>query len=125
MERFPKAYVDAVDKLVQEAAISGVGTRVDSPAAWMIVLNLWRFWRHFFRDEHDAFIKSQNAGRRLHVNKHASAREKGGAEVRHLAEFPEKWHRLMREFFPDQNWDKKFVRTLIQYIPVLQVPDKV
>lgn len=122
MEEFPQHFVEAVDKLVEKAAKLGALSYVAGDKEFGIAVDLWNFWKHFFPHEYKDFVENQKQNRRDHLNKHASARDKGGGLVRHMAEFPGRWHKMMYEFFPDQYWDKKFVRKLIKYIPELQVP---
>jgi hypothetical protein len=123
-EPFPRAVVQAVDRIVEKTNVLNFPEAVDTEAAWRIVDDVFKLWKRFYPHEYSAFVKSQKDFRRSQANKHGSAREKGGAEMQHLIEVHPRLHHILKNFFPRQQWDKKFIMKLVKRIPELQVPDK-
>lgn len=119
-EPFPRVLVEAVDALLKK--YKNCSRTVDTEKEWGALTELYRWWKQLFPEEYKEFIKGQKELRNAAHNKHASHREKGGAEMRHTLEFPGRFYTLMTEFFPDQKLTKEFSHKLAKRIPDLQVP---
>jgi len=99
---------------------------VDGTQDWDIVRALFSLWRKAYPHEYLEFVSHLKTIRRVNSNDFAAS-EYGpsGGQVRHIAELPGRFHRLLGIFFPDQHMSKQFTRKLVKHIPELQAPARV
>lgn len=121
---FPRAIVEAVDKIADKAMKHSSGHSVTTAADWEIVEDIFKLWAKFYPDEYQDFLRQQRQLRSGAFNKHGASPDKNTA-LQHLAELPGKAWRMVEEFFPEQELTKGFIKKLVRRLPILQVPEKI
>lgn len=127
---FPDQAVSAVDRIVAKAKIIGIDEgRVETTKHWDLVEDIFKLWVKFFPQEYHIFYKQQIDLKRSQENQHGSKREKGGAEVQHVVEIPQRFYSLLTGIFPDIDkqlfGSKSFAIKLVRRLPVLGIPEKI
>lgn len=122
MELFPKYVVEAVDSLILYAnknkAYSPI---VESPVDWKIIEGIYRLFSIMYPNTEKEFIKSIKHFKTTEVNK-GIARE-GEGMIQHQLEVPQPLYQMINSFFPQQKWDKQFVKEISQVLPQLKTND--
>lgn len=118
----PRKKVEIVDKLVELAKNSG--TTIESEHDWEIVTNLFEFFKVEFPEDYAEYLKSIYMLRQQHNFGNAIVKE-GEAMMQHQLEIPEKFAELIWAIFPDQKFDRDFVRGLAKTLPILKVANKI
>ena len=115
---------DSVEVIMKMA--DGSNGRVETHKDWQVVEAIFKIWMLNYKSEFKAAISDQKRLRYVAKNKFASNREKGGALIRHLINYPSGFVKLMHSVYPDQKLhDMKFAKRLLKLIPLFQVPEKV
>lgn len=120
----PKYIADAV--LGIEKLAEGRSETVETEKDWTVVEALFKYWAFADKDDFKRFVDKHK--HRVHgglYNETASVKEKGGAVVRQVGEFPGKFVYLLNSFYPKQKFEeKKFQLKLVNRFPLFKVPTK-
>lgn len=120
----PKYIADAI--LGIEKLSEGRSELVETEKDWTVVEALFKFWA--FADKEDFKRCVDKHKHRVHgglYNDHASVKDKGGAVVRQVGDFPGKFVFLLNKFYPKQKFEeKKFQLKLVNRFPLFKVPNK-
>ena len=118
----PRKKVEIVDKLVELSKNSG--TTIESEKDWEIVEKLFDFFKVEFPEAYNDYLQSIAILRSQHNYGNAIVKE-GEAMMQHQLEIPEKFAELIWAIFPDQKFDRDFVRGLSKTLPILKVASKI
>lgn len=118
----PRRKVEIVDKLVELAKNSG--TTIENDRDWEIVAKLFEFFKVEFPEDHYYFLQGIAQMRAQHNYGNAIIKE-GEGMIQHQLEIPEKFAELIMAVFPDQKFDRDFVRGLAKTLPILKVASKI
>lgn len=119
----PKRKLDTVDRIVELA--KGRPTFVDGDKDWEVIWELFVLWYTEYPDQYDAFQRSVAELRRELKNSNGMFKENGSDLWQRQLEVPMTFHAMIKAIYPDQKWDRKFVKGLALRIPILKVADKI
>ena len=117
----PRRKVEIIDKLVELSKNSG--TTIESEKDWEVVAKLFDFFKTEFPEDHYYFLQGIAHMRSQYDHGDAIIKEKGGM-IQHQLEIPEKFAELIYAIFPDQKFDRDFVRGISKTLPILKVASK-
>lgn len=120
--KVPIEKLKMVDKIVELR--KGRPTFVDGEKDWEVIWELFVLWYTEYPEHYEEFQRSIQALRDSLKRSDAIAKE-GESMIQHQLEVPEMFHRMIKICYPDQQWDRKFVKELSRRIPVLKVADKI
>jgi hypothetical protein len=120
--KVPTHKLNKVDKIV--ALRQGRPTFVDGDKDWEVIWELFVLWYEEYPEQYDAFQQSIAFIRQQLKNDNAIAKE-GDSMMQHQLEVPETFYRMIKICYPDQKWDRKFVKGLARRIPVLKVAENI
>lgn len=118
----PRRKVQIIDRLVELSKNSG--TTIESEKDWEIVEKLFEFFKTEFPEDYAYFLQGIAQMRRDHNYGTAMIKE-GDSMVQHQMEIPEKFAELIYAIFPDQKFDRDFVRGLAKTLPILKVASSI
>lgn len=118
----PRKKLEIVDKLVELSKNSG--TTIESENDWQIIEKLFEFFKSEFPEDYSEYLVSIANLRSQHNYGNAIVKQ-GEAMVQHQLEIPEKFAELIWAIFPDQKFDRDFVRGLAKTLPILKVASKI
>lgn len=118
MEPFPRITVEVVDRLVEIAKKNGSKDVVQTSKDWDTIAKMYEVFRVFFPKTEAAFVEGIQDFRKRE-NAHGIGKE-GGAAVQHQLEVPMPLFQMIETIFPQQKWDKKFVKGIAQVLPQLK-----
>lgn len=114
----PRRKVQIIDKLVELSKNSGTSIQTDQD--WEIVTRLFEFFKVEFPEDHYYFLQGIAQLRRNHNYGKAFIKQ-GDSVIQHQLEIPEKFAELIYAIFPDQKFDRNFVKGLASALPILKV----
>lgn len=118
----PRRKVELIDKLVELSKNSG--TTIESEKDWEIVAKLFEFFKSEFPEDYAEYLVSIAHLRSQHNYGNAIIKQNGGM-MQHQLEIPEKFAELIYAIFPDQKFDRDFVRGLSKTLPILKVASQI
>ena len=119
-----KSRQDAVEALMRMA--DGSTGKVETEKDWQVLEAIFKLWAYFYQEEFREATRKHKELRKIAKNEFASTRDKGGAEIRHLIEWPNHLLRLIESIYPDQKThDKKFVLKYVKKFRIFQVGAKI
>lgn len=118
----PRKKVEIIDKLVELSKNSG--TTIENDKDWEIVEKLFEFFKVEFPEDYQYFLLGIAQMRRDH-NYGTAMVKQGDGMMQHQMEIPEKFAELIYAIFPDQKFDRDFVRGLAKTLPILKVASKI
>lgn len=107
----------AVNRIVELShQIDGSG-HIHTSKDWDFVKVLWNFWKLGQQGHYRAFMREMKGYREGYKdNKYGVAEERGGASLRHIGNIPESFMGLLENYFPLQQFNKKFYQELGSHI---------
>jgi hypothetical protein len=118
----PRKKVQIIDKLVELSKNSG--TIIESDKDWEIVAKLFEFFKTEFPEDYAYYLQSIAMLRSQHNYGKAFVKQ-GDAMIQHQLEIPEKFAEMIYAIFPDQKFDRDFVRGLSKTLPILMVASSI
>jgi len=118
----PRRKVELIDKLVELSKNSS--TTIESEKDWEIVAKLFDFFKSEFPEDYSDYLISIAHLRREHNYGKAFIKQ-GSGMMQHQLEIPEKFAELIYAIFPDQKFDRDFVRGLSKTLPILKVASSI
>jgi hypothetical protein len=118
----PRKKVQIIDKLVELSKNSG--TIIESDKDWEIVAKLFEFFKTEFPEDYAYYLQSIAMLRSQHNYGKAFVKQ-GDAMIQHQLEIPEKFAEMIYAIFPDQKFDRDFVRGLSKTLPILRVASSI
>ena len=118
----PRRKVELIDKLVELSKNSG--TTIESEKDWEIVAKLFEFFKAEFPEDYAYFLQGIAQIKREHNYGKAFIKQ-GSGMMQHQMEIPEKFAELIYAIFPDQKFDRDFVRGLARTLPILKVASSI
>jgi hypothetical protein len=118
----PRRKVEIIDKLVELSKNSS--TTIESDRDWEIVAKLFEFFKVEFPQDYQYFLIGI-AQMKSNYNHGKAFIKEGEAMVQHQMEIPEKFAELIYAIFPDQKFDRDFVRGLAKTLPILKVASSI
>jgi hypothetical protein len=118
----PRKKVQIVDKLVELSKNSG--TTIESEKDWEVVAKLFEFFKVEFPEDYAYYLQSIAMLRSQHNYGKAFVKQ-GDAMIQHQLEIPEKFAEMIYAIFPDQKFDRDFVRGLSKTLPILRVASSI
>jgi len=119
---------EMVETLVKAARAIGVDQHVECDQHWRLMGKIISMWEIVYDKESKEFYTGIQRLKKQQMNDHASSREKGGAEIRHLMEMHPKLLNLIMTIFPglpEQMRKKKFAREFVRHFPKFRIAHKV
>lgn len=118
----PRWVVDLTDSLVQVAHdnISPNGF-IETDKDWNVVEAIFKVWAARYPDDYRQFGESQKQVRANSFNDLGITKGKGGAEMQHQLNLPQKFDEMFRSLYPNQKFTKKFIQQLARKFPVFTV----
>lgn len=118
----PRRKVQIIDRLVELSKNSG--TTIESEKDWEIVEKLFDFFKSEFPEDYQHFLIGISQMRSNYSYGKAFIKE-GSGMMQHQMEIPEKFAELIYAIFPDQKFDRDFVRGLAKTLPILKVASSI
>ena len=118
----PRRKVQIIDKLVELSKNSG--TTIESDKDWEIVAKLFEFFKTEFPEDYAYYLQSIAMLRSQHNYGKAFIKQ-GDSMIQHQLEIPEKFAEMIYAIFPDQKFDRDFVRGLSKTLPILRVASSI
>jgi hypothetical protein len=115
---YERQMVEFIDNLILFARKNGSSNQVKTSMDWKTLDFLYKGWAALYpksASDFEIHMKEIQS-----VSKHGIARDKGGAMIQHQLEIPSPLYRMMRVIFPDQKWDRPFVRKFSQHFPMMR-----
>jgi hypothetical protein len=120
--KVPTHKLNKVDKIV--ALRKGRPTFVDGDKDWEVIYELFVLWYEEYPEQYENFQQSIALIRGELKSSNAIAKE-GDSMMQHQLEVPEMFYKMITICYPDQKWDRKFVKGLATRIPILKIADKI
>lgn len=92
---------------------------------WSILDEIIKVWSVAYPDMYRLHLDNIKKIRKANDATKGIAKDKGGAEIRHTVEIPEKLLSLVRAIFPSQNLDKSFIYKFAKRYPIFSVVGKI
>jgi hypothetical protein len=122
---YESAIAEAVDAIAELCKKRGYPKTVRTEEDWQIIEFIAKIFSTLYPQEFADFKSKQLWNKNNQKNVHASNREQGGAQVRHLIEIPMTFYRLINAAFPQQKvQDKKFALEMGRRLPLMRWADK-
>lgn len=112
-----------VEKIVSMA--KGRPTFIDGEKDWEIIWELFTLWYEEYPEEYYEFQKSIADIRRNLKNNKGTFKSDSGELWQAQLEVPMTFHTMIKSIYPDQKWDRKFVREIAKRIPIIKIADKI
>lgn len=112
-----------VEKIVELA--KGRPTFVDGDKDWEVIWELFVLWYTEYPDQYDEFQRSIAEIRNSLKDKGGMIKEEGSDLWQRQLEIPVTFYNMIKAIYPNQKWDRKFVKGLAIRIPILKVADKI
>jgi|APGre2960657404_1045060.scaffolds.fasta_scaffold54688_2 hypothetical protein len=112
-----------VDEIIHKVRFNTSGT-VESDLEWEAVVLMFNLFKVEYPDHYEWFKDKITEYRRATDSSHGIIKDDSGDSMQHQLEIPEGFHMYIHTIFPNQKWDKNFVRRLIRELPILKVADK-
>lgn len=112
-----------VEKIVELA--KGRPTFVDGDKDWEVIWELFVLWYTEYPEEYHEFQKSIAEIRKELKNKNGLFKENGADLWQRQLEIPMTFYNMIKAIYPDQKWDRKFVKGLAIRIPILKVAENI
>ena len=119
----PPKKVALVDNIVHKLRHNTSGT-VESDLEWEAVVLMFELFKVEYPEHYEWFQNKITEYRRVTDSSKGIVKDESGDSMQHQLEIPEGFHMYVHTMFPNQKWDKKFVRRLIKELPILKVADK-
>jgi hypothetical protein len=114
LRQYRKSLVEGVDRLVEKArGRQAVATESD----WALIEDIIKFFRNEWPDE---WIEFENAVPDIRHSRGAGGYSKS-KEIKYVGSIPRRLDRLIKKIFPYQQWDKKFVNSLVKRFKIFKV----
>jgi hypothetical protein len=113
-----------VDEIVFKVRHNTSGT-VESDQEWEAIVLMFKLFTIEYPEHYEWFIDKIKFYRNATQDTHGIIKDESGDSMQHQLEIPEGFHMYVHTMFPNQKWDKKFVRRLISELPILKISDKV
>jgi hypothetical protein len=120
--KVPTHKLNKVDDIMELR--KGRPTFVDGDKDWEVIIKLFELWVDEYPEDYDAFKDSISIIKSGLTRADGISKE-GEAMMQHQLEVPEMFHKMVKICYPDQVWDRKFVKGLAFKLPILKVADKI
>jgi len=115
--------LQTVERIVELA--KGRPTFVDGDKDWEVIWELFVLWYSEYPEQYDEFQRSIAEIRSNMKDSKGMIREEGADLWQRQLEIPVTFYSMIKAIYPDQKWDRKFVKGLAFRIPILKVTDKI
>lgn len=123
LRAYKKSLVLGIDWLERE--IGGGRQKVETVDDWVAISKILEFWTRGWPGEWEEYVKDMQKIRSTRARKDGYSKQKGRAGVRYLAAIPPRLMKLIKVFFPFQQWDRAFVDKFTNNIKISKVGEKV
>jgi hypothetical protein len=113
----PKLVIDVADYLSKLVTFASPNGKVETDDDWKIVVKLFEAFIRCYPLEYQSYLTSASTFKRENRYTGGYSKDK---EFQHQLEIPERYHNLIKLFYPLQTYDTKFARRLAREIPVLR-----
>jgi hypothetical protein len=111
-----------VDAIVDKLKYNDYQT-VESDRDWEAVVLMFELFKVEYPDHYNWFVEKIKFYRQATEDTHGIIKDDAGDSMQHQLEIPEGFHMYVHTLFPNQKWDKKFVRRLTKELPIFKVSD--
>lgn len=118
----PRAKVMLIDRVVDKLKDNQSGM-VETQNDWDAVALLFELFRIEHPAHYNWFVETMKQYRVATKDTNAIIKDDAGDSMQHMLEIPEMFHAYMHRMFPNQKWDKKFLRRLTSELPILKVSE--
>lgn len=119
----PREQMQLIDKVVEKLRNNQSGM-VETEDDWAAVKLLFDLFRKEHPGHYEWFVEEIKKFRVATVSTHGIIKDESSDMVQHMLEIPEIFHAYIHKMFPNQKWDRTFIRKLSQELPILKVADK-
>lgn len=116
------AKLKLVDEIVYKVRHNTSGT-VESDTEWEAIVLMFELFKIEYPEHYDWFVDKIKFYRQATQDTHGIIKDESGDSMQHQLEIPEGFHMYVHTMFPNQKWDKKFVRRLIKELPILRISE--
>lgn len=101
--------------------------RVETSNDWQVVTTLYNFWKREQPLEYKFFMDAVQRYKNAYENNKfgemidQATGKKSAMELRHSLEIPERFYNIFTSVYPEQQWDKEFIRKFLKEIPELNL----
>jgi hypothetical protein len=120
---YNRRVVDGIDWLEREIGMSR--DKVETSDDWMAISKILEFWSRTWPNEWSDYVKSMREIRATRARKDGYSKEKGVKGMRYLGALPPRLMRLIKVYFPYQQWNREFVDKFTNNIKISKVGEKV
>lgn len=118
----PKVLVHTIEKIDEYWQKHGSKAgHVEGKSDWKVVLFAWELFRISYPEDVKIFVETQRRVKQALKHEHGIVKEPNIMQ-QHVMNMPQKLYQLINTFYPNQKWDRDFVRELAERLPVLKVP---
>lgn len=111
-----------VDAIIEKLKHNTSGT-VESDREWEAIVLMFELFKVEYPEHYQWFLNKIHEYRQATRDTHGIIKDDSDDSMQHQLEIPEGFHMYVHRMFPNQKWDKKFVRRLIRELPILKVSD--
>ncbi len=122
LRAYERKYIEGIDWLER---VVGKRDKVVTSNDWMALSKILEFWTRLWPHEWQEYVQSMQEIRSTRARKDGYSREKGTTGTRYLGALPPRLMRLIKVYFPYQQWDREFVDKFTNNIKISKVGEKV
>ena len=116
------AKLKLVDAIVEKLKHNTTGM-VENDGEWEAIVLMFELFKIEYPEHYQWFLNKIYEYRQATRDTHGIIHDDSDDSMQHQLEIPEGFHMYIHKMFPNQKWDKKFVRRLIRELPILKVAD--
>ena len=121
LEPFAAHVVAGTDYVVGVAKKNGSKSHVQTSKDLQTLRAIFDVWTRMYPAYYEEFMKGIRWFRK-NEGAHGIGGDKN-ARIQHQLEVPQKLYEMIMAIFPDQDWDRPFIKKLVQAIPEVKVID--
>ncbi len=123
LRAFQKRQVEGVDWLNGQIGLTR--DKVETSEDWSAISKILEFWTRLWPNEWEEYVQSMQEIKGTRARSDGYSREQGRNGVRYLGALPPRLMRLIKVYFPYQQWDREFVDKFTNNIRISKVGEKI
>jgi hypothetical protein len=120
---YEREIVAFIDKLLEVANRNGSKGALQTSLDWNTLDFLYKGWKVLYPEDASTFENHMKQTHTLNYRRDGIAKEKN-AMIQHILEIPSPLYQMIKVIFPDQKWDKRFVRDFAKHFPGMRGYEK-
>jgi hypothetical protein len=119
---YERQYVEFIDALIDFAKKNQSTSQIVSDADWKTMEFIYKGWKTFY-PIHATQFEDHMKDVRNHSHIAGIVKE-GEGMIQYQLEIPEKLYHMIQIIFPNQKWDREFIRKFAQHFPTLRAAER-